>query len=113
MKSGLLFAMKRLDALRPSLSPAQHWRVRSAADVEYETMQRFFRIDRQPETIPTDTTRPRVLVRWPKLGTIEAIHFDDQRSAYAYWLGLPRDIRAAMRNAGETLPVRSHDFVTA
>jgi hypothetical protein len=73
--------------------------------------KRFFRSDRAPETIPTDTTRARVLIRWPKLGTIEVLHFDDGASAYQCWLNLPRGIRAAMRNAGELLPIRSHDFV--
>lgn len=74
-------------------------------------MRRFYRIDTPAESITTDTSRARVLIRWPTAGTIEVQHFDHGRDAYSCWLNLPRGIRAAMRNAGEVLPIRSHDFV--
>lgn len=76
-------------------------------------MQRYFRGDRPPESIPTDSSRPRVLIRWPAISSIEVRHFDCAAAAYQCWLNLPRGILAAMRNAGESLPIRAHDFVDA
>ena len=37
--------------------------------------------------------------------------YDDQRLAYAVWLGLPLGIRCAFRGAGDNRPVYPHDYV--
>ena len=38
-------------------------------------------------------------------------HYRIGRDAYGLWLALPRGVRCAMRNAGETLAVYPHDLV--
>lgn len=35
----------------------------------------------------------------------------DDRVAYRMWLNAPKVVRAALRNAGDTTPVYSHDYV--
>jgi hypothetical protein len=38
-------------------------------------------------------------------------HYLNAQHAYHLWIALPKGIRCAMRNAGETLPVYPHDLV--
>ncbi|MGO9014671.1 MAG: hypothetical protein ACLQF0_06790 [Dissulfurispiraceae bacterium] len=44
-------------------------------------------------------------------GRIE--EYESQSEAYAFWLGLPRGVRAAFRGAGDATPVYAHDYVDA
>lgn len=62
-----------------------------------------------------DTDVGRVFILWPKQGTIEILYFEkgSRPNAYQSWLSFPRGKRVAMRNAGETTPLYSHDFVDA
>jgi hypothetical protein len=59
-----------------------------------------------------DTSQARVYVRKAG-GKVEVQHFTDQSLAYAVWLGLDRNVRAAFRGAGDMRPVYSWDFVAA
>lgn len=53
-----------------------------------------------------DTTKARLF--FPN-GRID--EFDDQKLAYALWLGLGKGVRAAFRGKNDLTPVYSHDYV--
>ena len=40
-------------------------------------------------------------------------HYGDQALAYAFWLALPKGVRAAFRGANDTQPVYPWDYVDA
>lgn len=84
--------------------------------VKRASRQRFFRNDSIGIALineRVDTSKARVLVKYPGLGSIYVEYFEPGASPNAYqtWLALPKGTLAAMRNAGETRPIYNHCFV--
>lgn len=63
---------------------------------------------RLTDTSRADVSRTRI---YYKDGTVE--HFDDPTVACDVYLSLAKGHRAAFRNAGDSTPVYSHDYVDA